>query len=361
MTPSTIHAYIGGKRPLFVKFYSPDCPHCEDMEEDFANASVLFRDTSFGAINCKEYPDACTEVFGVEGYPSIQLYPEYTNKSIHYNGRRKAEDFVEFVEMNTNTKANRPRRIPLVHQLTPINYDKFIDNVTFKVVLYCRPDVSHCQSYYTRIKKIATAFEMEKNVTVGYLNCYKYTEFCKKVKVTEFPLLYIFRNKRPTLYEGKRDNEEILNYINEFCGTERQMDGLLNIDADVRDDAAEIVGDFITSNNDNRKSYVDSMKELKGTEFYVKIMRRFLANGMDKIHQDVVVMKEILRKRRGSFETLDELTRRMNKFSLFIPKEVKYPYDDDYQRDDEVGNYEGDTDTNMNTTPLDYEPPNLGY
>ena len=44
--------YFKGEKPILVKFYSPNCDVCQEMEEPFNQASQYFDDALFGGVNC---------------------------------------------------------------------------------------------------------------------------------------------------------------------------------------------------------------------------------------------------------------------------------------------------------------------
>ena len=103
------------RRGVFVKFYSPWCAHCKELEKPWqaiAKACELYPGTPnssamdtvvVGSFDCDTGPQShkfCKDQLKITGFPTIHYYEglEYTRQ---YLGTRSFKDLVIFVEWET--------------------------------------------------------------------------------------------------------------------------------------------------------------------------------------------------------------------------------------------------------------------
>ena len=316
LTSKNVDQIIGGDRPAFVKFYSTKCPHCSAMAEDFAEAANAFTDVAFAGINCLEEQELC-EKHKVDGYPTIFLFKAKETTGVEYEGSRKADDFCKFVETQTNIKAKLPPQNLI--DLNPINFENTTASHKCVFNTFFAPWCGHCKHFLPQAKIAANAFQADPQIVVSRVNCEEYNGFCEEHGVEGFPTIMLFKDGEVEQYSGKRTAEAVVNFINEKCGTERAVNGLLNDEAGLIEEAAPIVTEFLGSSD--KSPLVEKMKAIKGAEFYVKVMERYLAKGTEQIEKDIETMEKILQSRKGSFTSLDGMKKRLNVFRQFVPKE----------------------------------------
>jgi protein disulfide-isomerase A6 len=120
-----------------------------------------------------------------------------------------------------------------------------------------------------------------------------------------------------TNYTGSRSIAALVANVNRKCGVNRRTDGSLEGSAGRIQKADEIAQNFVSS--DDRRGLIEKVKEIPGTEFYVKAMERIIAGGIEQLKKDIQAMKKILEEERGSVASLDGMKRRCNVFSSFLP------------------------------------------
>nr|GMD05790.1 probable protein disulfide-isomerase A6 [Ipomoea batatas]GMD10723.1 probable protein disulfide-isomerase A6 [Ipomoea batatas] len=87
----------------------------------------------------------------------------------------------------------------------------------------------HCKHLAPTYEKVATAFKLDEDVVIANCDADKYKDLGEKYGVSGFPTLKFFPkgNKDGEDYEGGRDLDDFVNFINEKCGTKRDAKGQL--------------------------------------------------------------------------------------------------------------------------------------
>lgn len=84
-----------GSEPWLIKFYSPTCPHCVNMAQEYINTAKLGTGTiNVGEVNCKENPELCNAE-DVPYYPYVTVY-QGAYKSKVFDGNRRARIMYEY-------------------------------------------------------------------------------------------------------------------------------------------------------------------------------------------------------------------------------------------------------------------------
>ena len=304
---------IGGERPIFVKFYSPNCGHCKAMAPDFAEASTLPKDVDFGGVDCLKEDKICKD-YSISGYPTIILFGAKNNTGKEFSGERSVDGFLDFIESTINVRIPRP---PVyLKDYNPLNINQTIQNNKCAFITFFAPWCGHCKHFLPQAKIAAQAFAADnETVTIGRFNCDKYHQACQDFKVEGFPTIKLFKNGEAIPYSGERTAESVANFINQHCGTERAANGLLTDDAGIIPEMKDVVKEFLTS--ENKEEAINKAKELKA-DLYVTFMNRVVKNGVEKSKADLQKMEQILTNRTVSPKVLDNIKRRYNIFQQVL-------------------------------------------
>lgn len=328
VTAKNQNEIIGGPKPAFVKFYSPSCGHCAAMAEPFSEAASAYTDVVFGGVDCSEQDKICQK-YDVSGYPTVYLFSaDKKDEKVEFEGERTVDGFCDFIENYTHIKAKRPRK--LMVDLNPVIFDNVLSKKKCTFVTFYAPWCGHCKHFLPQARLAAAAFEPDTNITIGAVNCEQYKNFCdERFSVSGFPTIKLLKNPddEPIPYSGPRTVKGIADFINENCGTERGVDGLLNDEAGIIPAATDIVQNYLSALKDSKDTaiYIAKMKEIEGADFYVKVIERINAKGLEQLAKDVDTMKGILEARKGSPKSLDGMKRRYNVFLEFLPKPQATP------------------------------------
>jgi len=75
VTPETLRRLLAGKRPILVKFWSPDCPHCASFAPAVEGAADVL-DTLVTVVSMSVEDDANAKIAGeydVDAIPALVL------------------------------------------------------------------------------------------------------------------------------------------------------------------------------------------------------------------------------------------------------------------------------------------------
>lgn len=88
--------FVNG-RPSFVKFYSPNCPHCQRIApvwDQVARVAPTYPQPFFvGGVDCSSETLLC-ERFSIRGVPSLIFFNE--GKMYKFSGKREYNDIMKF-------------------------------------------------------------------------------------------------------------------------------------------------------------------------------------------------------------------------------------------------------------------------
>jgi thioredoxin-like negative regulator of GroEL len=331
LTAGNCDSIIGGVKPVFVKFYSPNCPFCKAMAQDFDDSATAFTGVAFAGIDCDAYPTVCSK-YDVTGHPVLKLFPAHATDGILFNETRSMDNFCDFIENYTGFKGNRPVRS--MTDVTPVNLEKLLAvNRCFFVIFYTSW-CTHSKRFLPEARIAGGSLIAEPNVSIGGVNCENYKELCETYKVESYPVIKLFKNGTTIDFPGDRSAEGVMSFLNENCAINREVGGLLGPTAGLIPEAREIVTAFLSE--DDKQSAIERMKTIPKAEFYVKVMERYISSGVESIKQDMAKMMEIMKARRGAWASIDGMKERYNVFAEFIPKETATPVPTvEYQDDEE--------------------------
>jgi thiol-disulfide isomerase/thioredoxin len=122
LTADNINQYVGAPKGVFIKFYSPNCPHCKDMAPHFEEASGLHSDFPFGALDCTAHSKVC-HLHKVNGWPTLKLFRPDATVGIEFSGDHSPAQYSEFIARYTGSKSSRiPSKLV---SISPIGFQRF--------------------------------------------------------------------------------------------------------------------------------------------------------------------------------------------------------------------------------------------
>jgi protein disulfide-isomerase A6 len=309
-----VDQYVGGSRPVFVKFYSPNCFQCRKIIEGFLEASSMFADVVFGGVDCMLHDRLCDR-FPVSKFPTLLLFPRNSTDPITFDGERSALGFADFVESRTHVHPKRPPTHLVA--LDPLSFPKFLESTQCGLVLFHATVNPESKPFIALVKGIADVFAPEPNISIGAIACDRFREFCDEYQITLYPDLKLLKDNRLYGFSVGRSRRLLVEYLNENCGTNRGADGLLGDSAGTIPEADALVTEFLNAND--KLSVITKMKQVPGSDFYVTVMERYLATGKAKLENDVKSMWGLLSEKKGSVAALDRMKERYNVLGRFAP------------------------------------------
>ncbi|KAJ6710573.1 PROTEIN DISULFIDE-ISOMERASE C17H9.14C-RELATED [Salix koriyanagi] len=255
LTEGNFEEEVGRDRGALVEFYAPWCGHCKKLAPEYEKLGSSFKKAKtvlIGKVDCDEHKGVCSK-YGVSGYPTLQWFPKGSLEPKKYEGPRTAEALAEFV----NNEGGLNVKIAAV----PSNV----------LVEFYAPWCGHCKNLAPTYEKVAAAFKSEKDVVVANLDADKYKDLAEKYGVSGFPTLKFFPkgNKAGEDYDGGRDLDDFVAFINEKSGTSRDGKGQLTSKAGTVESLDALVKEFVAAGADEKKAVFSRIEEevekLKGS------------------------------------------------------------------------------------------------
>ncbi|KAG8369092.1 hypothetical protein BUALT_Bualt15G0114200 [Buddleja alternifolia] len=330
LTDDNFEKEVGQDRGALVEFYAPWCGHCKKLAPEYEKLGASFKKAKsilIGKVDCDEHKSICSK-YGVSGYPTIQWFPKGSLEPKKYEGARTAEALTEYVnsEGGTNVKiASIPSNVVI---LTPDNFDEIVlDEKKDVLVEFYAPWCGHCKSLAPIYEKVASAFKQEEDVVIANVDADKYKDLAEKYGVSGYPTLKFFpkNNKAGEDYDGGRDADDFVTFINEKAGTSRDAKGQLTSKAGIVETLDSLVKEFLSASNDEKKAVLKKLEEeadkLKGTtarygKIYVKAAKSCIDKGSDYAKNELLRLERILAKSISATKA-DEFTLKKNILSTF--------------------------------------------
>lgn len=330
LTDQNFEKEVGQDRAALVEFYAPWCGHCKKLAPEFEKLGTSFKKAKsvlIGKVDCDEHKETCNK-FGVSGYPTIKWFPKGSLEPKSYDGARTAEALVEYVNSEGGTNVKIAAVPSSVVVLNSDNFDEIVLDTTKDVLVeFYASWCGHCKSLAPIYEKVAAAFNLEKDVVVANIDADIHKDIGEKYGVSGFPTLKFFPkgNKAGEEYEGGRDLDDFVNFINEKCGTSRDGKGQLTSKAGVVAALENLVKEFVSAGDVEKKAVFDRLQEeiekLEGPssrygEIYLKSAKSCMDKGADYAKNEIQRLDRILAKSINAVKA-DQFTLKKNILSAF--------------------------------------------
>ncbi|KAL4603441.1 hypothetical protein ACB092_10G124400 [Castanea dentata] len=330
LTEENFEKEVGQDRAALVEFYAPWCGHCKKLAPEYEKLGATFKKAKsvlIAKVDCDDQKSLCSK-YDVSGYPTLKWFPKGSLEPKKYEGPRTTEALAEFVntEGGTNVKiAAIPSNVVV---LTSDNFGEVVLDETKDVLVeFYAPWCGHCKNLAPTYEKVATAFKLEEDVVIANLDADKYKDLGEKYGVSGFPTLKFFPkgNKAGEEYEGGRDLEDFVAFINEKSGTSRDAKGQLTSKAGIVESLDALVREFVAASNEEKKAVFARIQEeaekLTGSsarygKIYSKAAKSCLEKGADYAKNEIERLQRILDKSISPSKA-DEFTLKKNVLSSF--------------------------------------------
>ncbi|KAD6795526.1 hypothetical protein R6Q59_020577 [Mikania micrantha] len=330
LTEDNFEKEVGQDRGALVEFYAPWCGHCKKLAPEYEKLGASFKKSKsvlIGKVDCDEHKSICTK-YGVSGYPTIQWFPKGSLEPKKYEGARTAEALVEFVNLEGGTNVKIAAVPSSVVVLNSENFNEVVlDGKKDVLVEFYAPWCGHCKSLAPTYESLAAAFKNEEDVVIANIDADNHKDIGEKYGVSGFPTIKFFpkNNKEGEDYEGGRDIDSFVTFINEKCGTSRDAKGQLTSNAGLVKELDSLVKEFVGANNDDKKAVYDKIEQEVGKltgsaarhgKIYVKAAKSSLSKGSDYAKNEIQRLERMLAKSISPTKA-DEFTLKKNILSAF--------------------------------------------
>ncbi|KAK8886638.1 hypothetical protein M9Y10_042104 [Tritrichomonas musculus] len=313
LTPQTFKGLVQDKKPLIVRFSSEHRPRSVQLNLDWKRFSEMyeaFQDIRISHVNCGKYNRLCLRE-GCWDPPIVRLY--MNNTVVQYDGGMSYESLGEWARRYTGIQG----KFIYLDVQSPNNrtFNQLIEEKKCVFVMFHKPNCKRCNYYLQSLADIGKAFKNEENVSICEVDTDKYKSFLFDYQIRKYPEFDLFIDGKRKIFEGEFTIENAIDYINDFCGTQRSESGELTIEVGLIDDASPIVEDFMLRKN---PKYINDMKNIPGTEFYVEVMNNIIQKGNDYLFTEANRLSSLLAEQSASQTVQDKLKIKYNILSLFI-------------------------------------------
>jgi thiol-disulfide isomerase/thioredoxin len=312
---------IGSSQGVFAKFIGTFCFPCRDVARDFSIASTLYTDVIFAIINC-HFNEALCDRFNITLFPTFKFFPPGNAEGFDYDATYTYPDLIRFIG-NLSEFQPKPTPPPRLVELTILNWANFVNTSKCGMVMFSSPNCPDCVHLNPQFSHLSSAFAADGNISTGVIDCGKFGDLCipSKFKMRPHweenePIIMLLVNGTFHNYTGPRFVPSFVQYVNENCGTNRGVDGLLSDSVGTIPAADEIAKEFMNAHE--KAPLIEKMKGIHGAEYYVKIMQRFVEKGLDQLKKDAVEMKSSLEYRKLSMPALDVMKKNYNVLVRFL-------------------------------------------
>ncbi|XP_048137692.1 probable protein disulfide-isomerase A6 [Rhodamnia argentea] len=330
LTEENFDKEVGQDRGALVEFYAPWCGHCKKLAPEYEKLGSSFKKAKsvvIGKVDCDEHKTLCGK-YGVSGYPTLQWFPKGSLEPKKYEGPRTAEALAEFVNSEGGTNVKIAAAPSSVAVLTSDNFNEVVLDKTKDVLVeFYAPWCGHCKSLAPTYEKVAAAFKSEQAVVIANLDADKYKDLAEKYGVSGFPTLKFFpkNNKDGEEYDGGRDLDDFVNFINEKCGTSRDGKGQLTSKAGIVASLDSLVKEFVAATGEEKTAIFSKIEEevgkLEGSSarygtIYMKAAKSCMDKGADYAKKEIERLHRMLEKSISAAKA-DEFTLKKNILSAF--------------------------------------------
>lgn len=212
--------------------------------------------------------------------------------------------------------------------LSSDNFDEIVLDETKDVLVeFYAPWCGHCKSLAPIYEKVATAFRQEEDVIIANLDADNHKDLAEKYGVSGYPTLKFFPkgNKAGEDYDGGRDADDFVNFINEKCGTSRDSKGQFTSKAGIVESLDTLVKEFVGATNEEKKAVFSKMEDeagkLKGSaarygKIYLKAAKSSMEKGADYANNEIQRLERMLAKSISPTKA-DEFTLKKNILATF--------------------------------------------
>lgn len=328
LTPENFDKLVDGSRPAFVEFFAPWCGHCKKLAPEYEIVGEAFAKTD--VLIAKVDADQHRELgnrFDIHGFPTLKFFPKGKKDSpVKYESGRSAEDIINWINKETGANGRIKKAPSSVVDLNSENFDRIVlDSKKDVLVEFYAPWCGHCKKLAPDYEKVAAAFASDENVVVAKIDADHERDIGSRYEVQGFPTLKWFgKNSKasPEEYEGGRDIQSFVDFINQKSGTKRNADGSLKEDAGRVAALDALAKEFASGDKDALiQKAEDAVNGLTGEDkknggYYVKVMQTIKSKGQDFVAQEI---GRLTRMTEGSVspKKADEFSVRKNILKAF--------------------------------------------
>ncbi|XJO77108.1 hypothetical protein BDV3_001738 [Batrachochytrium dendrobatidis] len=325
LTPKNFKEVVGGDQDVLVEFFAPWCGHCKSLAPHYEEVATSFVKHKSSVVIAKVDADAHRSLgdeFGIQGFPTLKWFPKKSLTPTDYTGDRDVAGISDFITSKTGLKSNIKVVTTAVKVLTSSNFkEQVLDSGKNVLVEFYAPWCGHCKSLAPIYEKLAQTFTLESNCIIANLDATKAQDVADTYNVKGYPTIQFFPagSETPELYDGSRDEDSFVKYLNQKCGTHRVAGGGLNEEAGRLETLDSLVKVFMAADNAERTKMLEMVPvdaTSKYAMYYYKVMQRILKTP-EFVTKEMKRLEHILAGGNTTPEKKDDFVMRLNILRVF--------------------------------------------
>jgi len=339
---SNFDSVVDRSKHVFVKFYAPWCGHCKSLApiwEELGNSFPADSTVVIAKVDADAHRDL-GQRFDISGFPTLKYFPMGTKTPTDYESGRDIDSLINFVETNSGVKSQKIEAFSYVKTLDSSNFDSTIKSLSDDHVLiveFYAPWCGHCKHLVPIWEELAKVYSRDsKKVTIAKVDATKSEDLGQRYAIQGFPTIKRISHTGEAVeeYEGGRELQDLIDWINKHAKTSRTASGTLNENAGRIEEFDKIAAQYILATD--RPSLVKAAETVQvpsGLDFsakvYLKTMKSIDEKGKEFLSKEIDRLNRILQTGSVSADQLDNMKIRVNILKQFQSGSSSYNDDDD--------------------------------
>lgn len=320
-------------KDTFVEFYASWCGHCKKLEPVMEKLAHTYEgtDVQVARIECDANRVICSQ-FAIQGFPTMMLFKasDPTAEPLEFkNHKRNHDGFVAFLGENLDMEVHTPvRESSHVIQVSDLDFDdKLLKQDKSVFVLFTADWCSHCKEMHPAWEQLATIFKND-NVLIAEVSVTDSpaTLLKQRYGISAYPEMLFFTKGSTTAthFDGSRDLEGLVSWVNDVAGTHRTVDGTLDSQAGRFANIDSQVEQLLGAQGEHQHELITALiQQLKpGQEYYRRVLNKLLNGEETFVAKETTRLNKLLNtyaqlNKESAQKQVESIKTRLNVLQVF--------------------------------------------